>query len=288
MTPFAALTWSFLFGLLHGALPDEHTWPITFSYAVGGMSGRQGLKAGLYFSAAFTVQRMIISELACLALTPALNTPLTNGIANVVVGGAMVLAGALTMRSGRYAHFHLVGHHHAGTREYEMTPGLLTRHHAPAGEAAEPGVPLHWTLIHGFIAGFAFGGFSLFVNAVAAPAMPSGWLGFAPGLFFGLGTMVMLASLGALFGASTRWIRGLNQAELMQLGARAGGRMLLFGGLLFAIAGTAGLLGFGSRGRMSAEYALIGVFVIAIALPSFAYSYSEVIGRKKAGNEPAV
>ncbi|EQD47320.1 hypothetical protein B1B_12379, partial [mine drainage metagenome] len=24
----------FLLGLMHGATPDEHTWPITFSYSV--------------------------------------------------------------------------------------------------------------------------------------------------------------------------------------------------------------------------------------------------------------
>ena len=54
MTPITAVIYSFLFGLLHGVLPDEHTWPITFSYAIGGASGREGIKAGLYFSAAFT------------------------------------------------------------------------------------------------------------------------------------------------------------------------------------------------------------------------------------------
>jgi hypothetical protein len=64
MTSLEALTYSFLFGLLHGILPDEHTWPISFSYAIGGASGKEGMKAGLYFSAASTFQRMLISELA--------------------------------------------------------------------------------------------------------------------------------------------------------------------------------------------------------------------------------
>ncbi len=56
MNPLTALIYSFLFGLLHGILPDEHTWPITFSYAIAGWSGKEGMKAGLYFSAAFTLQ----------------------------------------------------------------------------------------------------------------------------------------------------------------------------------------------------------------------------------------
>jgi hypothetical protein len=70
MTPPEALAYSFLFGLFHGILPDEHTWPITFSYAVASASGKEGMKTGLYFSAAFTIQRMLISELAYLALAP--------------------------------------------------------------------------------------------------------------------------------------------------------------------------------------------------------------------------
>lgn len=48
MTPLPALIYSFLF--VHGILPDEHTWLITFSYAIGGASGKEGMKAGLYFS----------------------------------------------------------------------------------------------------------------------------------------------------------------------------------------------------------------------------------------------
>jgi hypothetical protein len=56
MTPLLAVTYSFLLGLLHGILPDEHTRPITFGYAIGGASGKEGLKAGLFFSAAFTAQ----------------------------------------------------------------------------------------------------------------------------------------------------------------------------------------------------------------------------------------
>ncbi|HYA91041.1 MAG TPA: hypothetical protein VEK32_06055 [Thermodesulfobacteriota bacterium] len=86
MTPLEALLYSFLFGLLHGILPDEHTWPITFSYAIGGASGKEGIKAELYFSAPLTVQRMLISELAYLALAPFLLSPEINGIVYVVVG----------------------------------------------------------------------------------------------------------------------------------------------------------------------------------------------------------
>ncbi|MGC8671521.1 MAG: hypothetical protein ACP5TJ_01340, partial [Candidatus Micrarchaeia archaeon] len=52
-----ALLLSFLLGLVHGITPDEHTWPITFSYAVGSYSTKKGMKAGLIFSSGFTLQR---------------------------------------------------------------------------------------------------------------------------------------------------------------------------------------------------------------------------------------
>ncbi len=102
MIPLEALTYSFLFGLLHGILPDEHTWPITFSYAIGGASGKEGMKAGLYFSSAFVVQRMLVSELSYLALAPYFLRPMVNGIVYVVVGFTMAVAGAIILRKNRY------------------------------------------------------------------------------------------------------------------------------------------------------------------------------------------
>jgi hypothetical protein len=111
MAPLAALTYSFILGLLHGILPDEHTWPITFSYAIGGASGKEGIKAALYFSGAFTVQRMLLSELACLALAPFLLEATINGIVYIVVGVAMSGAGWVVLRRNRVPHFHLFGFH---------------------------------------------------------------------------------------------------------------------------------------------------------------------------------
>jgi len=59
---------AFLLGMVHGITPDEHTWPITLSYAVGGYSSRAGMRNALIFSLAFTLQRALASELAYLAL----------------------------------------------------------------------------------------------------------------------------------------------------------------------------------------------------------------------------
>jgi ABC-type nickel/cobalt efflux system permease component RcnA len=47
---WAVLVTAFLLGMVHGITPDEHTWPITFSYAVGGYSSRAGMRNALIFS----------------------------------------------------------------------------------------------------------------------------------------------------------------------------------------------------------------------------------------------
>ncbi len=80
--------------------------------------------------------------------------------------------GGIVLRKNRYPHLHLLAEWH----ELAATGQGATGHRAEsAGSVAAP--PPRWTIIHGFIAGFGFGGFSLFVNTVAAPAMPSPWLG---------------------------------------------------------------------------------------------------------------
>ncbi|MCI4434034.1 MAG: hypothetical protein JHC29_00985, partial [Thermoplasmata archaeon] len=71
--PHGLLLWeilliSFFLGLLHGVTPDEHTWPITFSYAVGSYSTKGGMKAGFLFSLGFTLQRAFLTFLGYIGL----------------------------------------------------------------------------------------------------------------------------------------------------------------------------------------------------------------------------
>jgi len=265
MNPLAALVYSFVFGILHGVLPDEHTWPITFSYAIGGASGREGMRAGLFFSLAFTVQRALLSEAAYLALAPFLMRPTVNGVVYTVVGILMSAAGAIVLRRNRVPHVHLIGYHgHAIER--------------PRGSGAPP---VRWTIVHGFIAGFGFEGFAVFINTVAAPAMPSAWIGFLPGLLFGLGTMITLVIISALFGASLRVSRRLTEDEIKRIGSQTGGRTLFFGGLLFVVFGVLTLAGFGGRLHLETDYVLIAAFMIVIAVPAFLYSLKEVRGARE-------
>lgn len=281
MTPLTAVIYSLLFGLLHGILPDEHTWPITFSYAIGSASGREGMKAGLFFSAAFTVQRMILAEVAYLALAPFLLSTEVNGVVYMIVGIAMSAAGWIVLRKNRYPHLHMFGHHHERARDMGVSMSVLTKHHKESSLPASQPLPAKWTILHGFIAGFGFGGFSLFVNTVAAPAMRSPWLGFLPGLAFGLGTMIMLVVVGYLFGASMRWTHRLSEREVKQIGAQTGGRTLFFGGILFAIFGIATFLRLDRHLPVETGYLLIGLFMIGIAVPAFAFTWKEVISLRE-------
>ncbi len=276
MAPLEALTYSFIFGLLHGVLPDEHTWPITFSYAIGGGSGKEGMKAGLYFSGAFTAQRMLVSELAYLALTPYLLSPAINGIVYIVVGLAMSAVGLIVLRRNLYPHLHLLRVRHIWGEEM----GVLKELPIEAGGSIEAPPP-RWAIIHGFLAGFGFGGFSLFINTVAVPAMPRAWWGFLPGLAFGLGTMITLAVIGTVFGAFLHWTSSLTPEEIKRIGAQTGGRTLLFGGLLFTLAGIVMLLRLDRHLPLDIGVLLIGLFMITIAIPAFFYSWREVLKTRK-------
>ena len=284
VTPLAALAYSFLFGLLHGVLPDEHTWPITFSYAIGGASGREGMKAGLFFSAAFTIQRMLISELAYLALAPFLLSSSINGVVYIVVGLAMSAAGAVVLSRNRYPHLHVVGHHHEEPMPKETTRDLFGRHHSQMKDSAPP--PTHWAIIHGFIAGFGFGPFALFIYTTAAPHMSSPWTGFLPGLLFGMGTMIMLMILGGLFGSTLRLTKRFNEGEIRVIGFNTASWTLLLGGAVFAFGGLYGFAQDASGHPVDIGNILVAIIMLGVAIPVLAYSIWKVVHCQKIGIQP--
>ena len=102
-----ALATAFFLGMVHGITPDEHTWPITFNYAIGSYSVRGGFRAGLLFSLAFTLQRAIASELAYFAMSDFLAGARWNFTVYIVVGAVMAASGLFILRKGRVPHlFH--------------------------------------------------------------------------------------------------------------------------------------------------------------------------------------
>jgi sulfite exporter TauE/SafE len=215
---------AFLLGIVHGITPDEHTWPITFSYAVGGYSTRRGLVAGLIFSTAFTAQQALASELAHLGLAHWFTFDAFDGVIYIVVGIVMAAAGFYVRGTGRLPHLH--------------TPGLG---HAPHAEEQPRELQPWMPAVHGFIAGWGLDAFSAIIYTTLAPAMPSAAIGWLPGLFFGLGTLIVQAIAGAAFGL---WAarRGLPPEAIRNISLATAARTLSWGGIAFFLFGIFALV----------------------------------------------
>src|SRR5690348_16299202 len=137
---------AFLLGLVHGITPDEHTWPITFSYAVGGYSTWRGLRAGLVFSQAFAVQQALASELAHFGLAHWFANDRFDAVVYLVVGIVMAAGGLYVTGGGALPHLHLPG----------LSPPLPgPRESREPREPREPREMHPWMpAVHGFVAGW--------------------------------------------------------------------------------------------------------------------------------------
>jgi len=213
------LSTAFVLGLVHGITPDEHTWPITFSYAVGGYSTRRGLRAGLIFSLAFTAQQALASELAYLGLAAWFTFEGLEEIVYVVVGVVMAAAGLYVMGRGVLPHLHLPGMARLGAGH-------------PEPRELRPWMPA----VHGFIAGWGLDAFSVIIYTTLAPAMPSAATGWLPGFVFGIGTLCVQGAAGAAFGL---WAarRGLPPEAIRSIALTTAARTLLWGGCAFVLYG---------------------------------------------------
>ena len=253
-------------GMLHGVIPDEHTWPITFSYSVGAATGRGGIMSGLFFSMAFTAQRAVMSQLVYLAVAPFLAfSDALNGPVYMVVGVAMAAAGYLILKR-QLPHWHPLmwaSKRDIAKHEHEVEHGR---------------VPLHWCVIHGFIAGFGVdaGLFTTFVYLVAVPAIPAIALGWTAGAAFGLGTLAVLVVIGLVFGGSLnvakRW--GAERVELF--GQRVGARSLLFGGIVFTVVGLLYPLHVAQFVPFDFGNFVVALFMVIVIVPVMAYTWREV------------
>ncbi len=254
-------------GMLHGVIPDEHTWPITFSYSVGTTTGRGGMVSGLFFASAFTAQRAIMAQLVYFALASylAFDEEL-NSIVYIAVGLAMSIAGYLIL-SQRLPSWHPLAHF------------LRRRGGAHFDEkGASRRVPTHWCIIHGFIAGFGVdtGLFTTFIYLVAVPAMPASYLGFAPGAAFGLGTLIILLAIGTLFGGVLQIAKKWGPERIAQFGTRVGARSLLYGGIIFIIAGILFRIGLQQVIPVDFGNLIILVFMIGVIIPVVVATWKEV------------
>ena len=254
-------------GMLHGVIPDEHTWPITFSYSVGSATGRGGMLSGTFFASAFTLQRAIMAQLVYFALASylAFDEGL-NALVYVAVGIAMSLAGYLIL-SGKLPSWHPLARFlrtHARTHYDEK--GISRR------------VPTHWCVIHGFIAGFGVdtGLFTTFIYLVAVPAMPAAYLGFAPGAAFGFGTLIVLLAIGSVFGGVLQIAKKWGPERVQLFGTRAGARSLFYGGIIFIIAGILFRTGIQDTIPLDFGNLIVLAFMIGVIIPVMIVTWREV------------
>jgi hypothetical protein len=244
---------AYALGLVHGITPDEHTWPITFSYAVGSGNTKGGMKAGLIFSSGFTIQRAVMSEIAYFALAGIFMSAAAFGITYVIVGISMFAAGAYIKRKDIYPHWHTLEHwlggifsihkHDKSDEKEELMHKKNPIMHEGKGKNEElKPVPGKLAFLHGIVAGFGFGAFALIIYTVLSPEMGSAWLGWIPGAMFGLGTMTMQIIFGAAFGKWLSKIKRLTKQGIGFVSRTISSDVLFYGGLAFAIAGASILL----------------------------------------------
>lgn len=244
----AALIISYLLGIVHGITPDEHTWPITFSYAVGSGSTKGGMKAGLIFSSGFTLQRAVLSEVAYFALAGIFMTAFAFGVTYVFVGVAMLAAGVYIKRKDMYPHWHAIEDrlgvlfhmHKEGSKDQRMEFEHKKNPIDSSDMSSElKQIPSKLAFVHGLIAGFGFGAFALIIYTVLSPSMPSPWLGWLPGFLFGMGTMTMQVTFGAFFGRWLTKVKKLTKQGITFVSRSISSDVLLYGGIAFAVGGAA-------------------------------------------------
>ena len=228
---------SYILGIVHGVTPDEHTWPITFSYAIGSTTTRRGAESGAVFSLGFTLQRAIMSEVMFFVFAYGLtsfkdfiSSPLFFGIVYTVVGVVMYIAGHYVKYGKYYPHIEV---------DEFLNRKLKKRYVHKERDFFKSDVKMSMALLHGIIAGFGFGAFALIIYFIFAPSMPGPALGFVPGLVFGLGTMTAQFAFGAIFGTWIRKVKKLGLNGLKFLARYISASVLLYGGALFILTGIA-------------------------------------------------
>ncbi|MDE1852195.1 MAG: hypothetical protein KGI38_00415 [Thaumarchaeota archaeon] len=221
-----------ILGMLHGLTPDEHTWPITFSYSVGSYSTRGGMKAGLMFSTGFTIQRSILAALGFAGLAAVYQLYNLAGYVYVVVGIGMLLAGYYLLKG---TDIHVPLDRLFGGREHHSTKAERVPFHESEG-GMKP-VPLRLATAHGFIAGWGLGAYASIIAIILAPRMPNIYYAALVGTCFGIGTMFTQIILGSFF-ANIMRVKKLTVDQIKYVGRSAAARTLYLGGIAFAIIGV--------------------------------------------------
>lgn len=151
-----------LIGVVHGLKPDEHTWPITVSYALMQRNIKGAILSTITFTGALTLVWTILSGLAGYAVGLGLTSGAYDPVVDIAVGTTMI--------GVALAYMHLEGRR------------------SPHGQSsASADYRLIW--IHGLAA--AFGGDFFIVLAITLVIAPLNVLPtYLVGLLFGTGSLI--------------------------------------------------------------------------------------------------
>lgn len=271
-------------GMLHGVIPDEHTWPITFSYSVGSATGKGGMRAASFFSFAFTIQRAVMSQIVYFAVAVFLiSSEKLNAPVYVAVGLAMTIAGYLILKN-KVPHVHPF---------MEISQKDLAKHMHEQNDTDAMPVPIHWAFIHGFISGFGVdtGIFSTYVYLVTLPEIAKAGLweiGWLPGAVFGIGTFAVLMLVGLVFGGALQMGQRLGVQRMRAFGRLVGARVLFLGGMIFIAFGPAYYFGFSNMIPFDFSTFVVLLVMVLVAVPIMIYTWREVSRAPSPPVEPNV
>jgi len=199
----------FILGLIHGLTPCEHTWPIIFAYVASERKWIKGLLASIFFVGPALLPWTLIAGFSGF-LGSVIWKESYEIYVNLLLGILMIIFGLYTLRFLKVPHLHIKGC-------CDEKPRRISLRQLP---------------IYGFIFGFAPCAPVLMVYAMAAE-LHTAFLGLLSGLFFGLGTMISLASIGGILGGGFQFAEEKSRKDLSKICAKiSGGILILFGAWL--------------------------------------------------------
>ena len=186
-------------GIVHGLIPDEHTWPITIPYALGQENTKKAVFSTIIFTGALTlvwsILTTIVSIMGNIFLSESYN-PYVFIIAGLTMLGVALFVFLPRLNIIMCARVNNESYSKSFIHRFVTKLGCRHVHGDLGFTQVKMAPPYKAIWIHGLVAAFGTG-FLLVIIYTTALTFPA-YLGFIPGLFFGLGTMVSLSFIGYL------------------------------------------------------------------------------------------
>lgn len=184
-------------GLVHGLVPDEHTWPITIPYALGQENPKKAVLSTIIFTGALTlvwsILTTIVSIIGNIFLSEKYN-PYVFIFAGLTMVGVAIFV--FLPRISSVMCKRADDEYYSKSLMHRFITRIGCKHeHGDLGFSEVKMAPPYKAIwIHGLVAAFGTG-FLLVIVYTTALTFPV-YLGFLPGMLFGLGTMISLSFIG--------------------------------------------------------------------------------------------